>query len=338
MSSSPPRAIFVGLLQRDFILLPDGRAFEDQMGGNALYSAVGWCLWLKDQQPALLARVGEDYPPEWLLEIQQKGIDVQGVRVEKRLLDGRAFYAYHDLETFSREDAILHYARHRLPIPKALLGYQPPSTFPDSRTQSQPLTLRSTDLPQLYLDARAAHLAPLDYLTHNLFPSLLRQGLITTLTLSPSPGYMLPTFWSDIPQLLRGLTAFLPNENELRSLFRERTQDLWEMIEALGEFVEIIIVRKAEQSQFVYDARSRSRWFIPPYPARTVSLHGCADVFCGGFLAGFCQTFDPLEAALYGNIAASIASEGIGPFYALDSEPRLPSARLESLRQAVRKL
>ncbi len=338
MSPTPPRAVIVGRLQRDFILLPDGRAFEDQMGGNALYSAAGWCVWQKDQPAGIVARVGQDYPSEWLLEMEQKGIDVQGVRVEKRSIDVRAFYAYHDLETFSCEDAVLHYSRHRLTFPKALMGYQPPSQHLDSRTQSQPISLRSTDLPKSYLDASAAHIAPVDYLTHNLLPSLLRQGLITTLTLAPSPGYMSPTFWSDIPQILRGLTAFLPTETDLRNLFKERSRELWEMIEAVGEFVEIVVVRKTEQGQFVYDARARSRWFIPPYPARTVSYHGTGDVFCGGFLAGFCQTFDPLEAALYGNVASSIASEGIGAFYALDSEPRLPQARLESLRQAARKL
>lgn len=336
--TTPPSAIFVGRLHRDFLLLPDGRSIEDQMGGNALYSAVGWKLWQKDKIAGIVARVGEDFPSQWLDELEQKGIDVQGVRVEQRPLDVRAFYAYHDLETYSQEDVVLHYARHRLPFPKALMGYQPPSPHPDSRTQSQPLTLRSTDLPKSYWDATAAHVAPVDYLTHNLLSSLLRQGLVTNLTLAPSLGYMTPTFLPDIPQILRGLIAFLPSEDELSNLFKERTTDMWEMLEALGEFVEIIVVRKRGLSQLVYDALGQNRWFVPPYPARTICLHGTADVFCGAFLAGFCQTHDPIEATLYGNIAASIASEGIGPFFALDCEPRLPIARLESLRQAVRKI
>jgi len=338
MMTSPPRVVFVGLLQREFILLPDGQSFEDLIGGNALYSAVGWRLWQPDQVAGLVARVSEDYPAQWLDELVQKGFDIRGVRVEKHPFDGRAFYAYQDLQTFSREEVVLHYARHRLPFPKALMGYQPPPPYPDSRTQSQPISLRSTDLPKGYLDATAAHVAPVDYLTHNLLPSLLRQGLVTKITLAPSPGYMLPTFLTDMAQILRGLTAFLPTEDDLRNLFKERTKDLREMMEALGEFVEIIVVRKSDLSQWVYDAPSQNCWFIPPYPARTISLHGTGDVFCGGFLAGFCETYDPVEAALYGNVAASIASEGIGPFYALDCEPRLPRARLESLRQAVRKV
>ena len=42
------------------------------------------------------------------------------------------------------------------------------------------------------------------------------------------------------------------------------------------------------------------------------------------------------EVAIYGNIAAAIVAEGIGPFFALDVLPSLPQARLEVQRQAVR--
>ena len=56
------------------------------------------------------------------------------------------------------------------------------------------------------------------------------------------------------------------------------------------------------------------------------------------FLAGYRQTYDPVQAALYGNISASLVVEGVGPFYALDTLPGLPEARLEALRQSVRRV
>lgn len=339
MADPQVHAVFAGLLQRDFLLTPDGKAFNDVLGGNAIYAAAGWKVWNKELKPGLLARVGADFPRPWLEAIQKQDIDIRGVKIETQAVDVRAFYAYQSFELYSNSEAVSHYAQRRLPFPKALFGYQPPATQQDSRTRTQPTSLRSTDIPPEYLDSTTAHVGPLDFLTHNLIPSLLRQGTITTVTLAPSPGYMNPVFWSDIPRLLLGITAFLPTENDLRRLFKERSQDLWEMAEALGEYgCEIIVIRKTEQGQMVYDAINRKRWYIPPYPARIVSLHGAGDVFCGGFLAGFRQTYDPLEAALFGNIAASIACEGHGPFYALDAEPRLAPARLDSLRQAVRKL
>lgn len=338
MSDSQIHAVFAGLLKRDFILTPEGKALNDVLGGNVVYAAVGWLLGNPDMRPAILARIGEDYPRHWLEQIKERQMDISGVKIEAHPIDVRAFYAYRGLGTYSNAEAISHYSQYGLPFPKALFGYQPP-VQQDSRTRTQPISIRSNDIPKEFLDASAAHICPVDYLTHNLLPTLLHQGSITTITLAPSPGYMNPIFWQDIPKILIGLTAFIPTEAEIRQLFKERSEDLWEMAEALGNYgCEFIIIRKEDQSQMVYDSVSRNRWYIPPYPARTVTLHGTGDVFCGGFLAGYRKTYDPLEAALFGSIAASIASEGYGPFYALDVEPRLPAARLDSLRQAVRKL
>jgi ribokinase len=69
-----------------------------------------------------------------------------------------------------------------------------------------------------------------------------------------------------------------------------------------------------------------------------VNPTGAGDAFCGGFLVGYRKTFDPLEAVLYGNIAASLVVEGSGPFYALAALPGLAEARLLALKEAVRRL
>jgi sugar/nucleoside kinase (ribokinase family) len=135
------------------------------------------------------------------------------------------------------------------------------------------------------------------------------------------------------------LTAFLPAEEEVRQLFQNRTTDLWEMAEALSAYgCEIIVIKCGERGQLLYDAATRSRWEIPPYPARFSNPIGAGDSFCGGFLAGYRRTFDPLEAVLYGNIAASLVVEGDLATYALDALPGLHLARLEALRQSVRKV
>jgi sugar/nucleoside kinase (ribokinase family) len=150
---------------------------------------------------------------------------------------------------------------------------------------------------------------------------------------------MNPTFWSDIPSLVTGLTAFIPAEEDLRALFEGKSEDIWEMAEALtGYGCEHVVIKRGERGQWLYDAASKSRWEIPAYPARVANPTGVGDAFCGGFLAGYRQSYDPLEATLYGNIAASIISEGSGIFFALDVLAGLPQARLDSLRQSVREL
>lgn len=286
-----------------------------------------------------MARVGEDYPQDWLEDYSRRGIDIRGVQILPQAVDVRSFLAYTDRRTRYTDDPVAHFARLGQPFPKALLGYQADSHNLDSRTKLLPVSLRQGDIPPDFLDASAAHLCPLDYLTHNLLPAVFRQAEFTTVTLDPSPGYMNPTYWDDVASLITGLTAFLPSEEELRSLFQGRSEDLWEMAEAIAAYgCEIVVIKGGESGQFLYDGANRSRWEIPAYASHIEDPTGAGDAFCGGFLAGYRQTYDPVQAALYGNISASLVVEGVGPFYALDALPGLPQARLEALRQSVRRV
>ena len=85
---------------------------------------------------------------------------------------------------------------------------------------------------------------------------------------------------------------------------------------------EMVVIRRGEGGQLVYDGARRARWEVPAYPVRVVSPTGAGDAFCGGFLAGYRETYDALEAALCGNISASLVVEGSGPFYALGRAAR----------------
>ncbi|HEC60679.1 MAG TPA: carbohydrate kinase family protein, partial [bacterium] len=157
--------------------------------------------------------------------------------------------------------------------------------------------------------------------------------------LDPSSGYMNPTFWGDVPALITGLTAFIPAEEDLRFLFQGRSDDLWQMCEALAAYgCEIIVVKRGERGQLLYDAATRTRWEITAYAARVVDPGGAGDAFCGGFLAGYRRTYDPLQAVLHGNVSASLVVEGVGPFYALDALPGLAQARLDALQLSTRKV
>jgi sugar/nucleoside kinase (ribokinase family) len=339
MEIRSPRYLVAGQLHREYTILPSSQVLLDVPGGNVLYAGVGIAVWEPDPPPAIVARAGGDYPAEWLEDYARHGLDTRGVRVLPQPVDLRTFTAYTSRSTYSSDDPVTHFARLGLPFPRELLGYRNPANPLDSRTNLTPISLRQADIPPDFLDASAAHLCPMDYLTHSLLPAVLRQAEFTIVTLDPSPGYMNPTFWNDVPALITGLTAFLPSEEELRALFQGHSEDLWEMAEAVAAYgCEIIVIKRGEGGQWLYDAMTRTRWEVPAYPARLVDPNGAGDAFCGGFLAGYRRTYDALQAALHGNISASLVVEGIGPFYALDSLPGLADARLESLRQSVRKL
>lgn len=339
MEITTPRYIFAGQLRRDYVILPSDQVLLNVPGGNLLYAAVGLLVWESDPPPGIVARVGEDYPQDWLQDYRRRGIDTRGVQILPQAVDVRSFVAYTDRRTRFTDDPVAHFARLGHPFPRALLGYRPVDHHLDSRTKLLPFSLRQGDIPPDFLDASAAHLCPLDYLTHNLLPAVLRQAEFTTVTLDPSPGYMNPTYWDDVASMITGLTAFLPSEEEIRSLFQGRSEDPWEMAEAMAAYgCEIVLIKGGESGQLLYDGVNRSRWEIPAYPSHVEDPTGAGDAFCGGFLAGYRQTYDPVQAALYGNISASLVVEGVGPFYALDTLPGLPEARLESLRQSVRRV
>ncbi|MDT8897324.1 carbohydrate kinase family protein [Thermanaerothrix sp. 4228-RoL] len=333
MESHYLRYVIAGRLQRDFILPLEGKPALDVPGGSALYAAVGVLIWDKDI--GLISRVGEDYPQEWLDEFTERGLDVQGVRILPQALDLRRVICSAD-ESEGVSNPMRWFAQRGIPIPKALLGYTPSTEGHNHHEEPTPLTLRLNDIPQSYLEATAAHLAPMDYLSHSLLPSALRKGNITTITLDPGSAYMHPALWERIPSLIRDLTAFLVAEDDLRRLFQGRSTDLWEMAEGIAAYgCDFVVVKRGEVGQYLYDRVSQKRWTIPAYPARVVDPTGAGDAFCGGFLAGYRQTYDPLEAVLFGNISASLVIEGSGPFYALDALPGLARARLDVLRDAV---
>ncbi len=338
-TATTPRCIIFGQLRREFFILPEGRLGLDVPGGNLIYAAAGFVIWERELAPGLVARVGEDYPCAWLEQFSKRGLDTRGIRILPEAVDLRSFYVYTDRTTRIVDDPVACFARLGQPFPKMLLGYRTPKATIDSRVNLSLTSLRQTDIPLDYMDASVAHLCPVDYLTHILIPAVLRQSGFTTITLDPSPGAMTPIFWDDMPVLINGLTAFLPSEEELRTLFHGRSVDLWEMVETMASYgCEFVVVKRGERGQILYDAASHSRWEIPAYPARLVNPTGAGDAFCGGFLAGYRRTFDPLQAVLYGNIASSLVVEGNGPFFALDALPGLSQARLEALRDTVRKV
>lgn len=339
MQPVSPRYLIAGQLRRDYVILPSDQVLLDVPGGNVLYAAVGAAIWEPEPAPGIVARVGEDYPKDWLADFARRGMDIRGIRVLPHPVDLRHFIAYIDRTTTIVDDPVNHFARLGIPFPRELLGYRNPANQLDSRTRLLPISIRQDDIPADFLDASAAHICPVDYLTHTLLPAVLHQAEFTIVTLDPSPGYMNPTYWNDVPALVTGLTAFLPSEEEVRSLFHGRSQDLWEMAEALAAYgCEIIVIKRGEGGQFVYDAAAKARWEVPAYPARVVDPTGAGDAFCGGFLAGYRQTYDALQASLYGNISASLVVEGSGPFYALDALPGLAQARLEALRHSARRV
>ena len=332
-----PTFVIAGRITREFILPPVGQPLLDAAGGSVLYAAGGLQVW--EKRIGLLARVGEDYPRPWLKEIAARGLDINGIKILHQSLDLRSLIAYNEKFEIIQGTAVSQFARRELSFPKSLLGFQnPPEVQKDSKKPSE-LAPLPIEIPAEYHDARAIHFCPMDFVSHNQLFAAFKSGLANTLTLDPSRGYMSPAFFRDLRVIVSGLTAFLPSEEELRGLFWGETNDLWEMAAAVGAYgCEIVVVKRGGLGQLVYDVAGKRKWEIPAYPSRMADPTGAGDAFCGGFLAGYKKTYDPLQGALYGNVSASLKVEGSGAFYPLDVMPGLASARLEALKDLVREV
>jgi sugar/nucleoside kinase (ribokinase family) len=194
-------------------------------------------------------------------------------------------------------------------------------------------------VPKDFHDVTHVHLCPFDFASQSQMVNLFKNASSQTVTLDPDSRYMSPRFWRELRLVLQGVTAFHPSEEEMRSLFWGETNDLWDMAKHISDYgVKFVVIKRGSQVQILYDAISKKKYEIPAYPSRVADPTGAGDAFCGGFLAGFQKTQDPLQAVLYGSASASLKVEGSGPFYPLDVMPGLAEARLHALKEMAREV
>ena len=325
-----PNYLIFGQLKREYLLPPSGPVRLDVAGGSPLYVAAGLRVW--DSGVGLVGRVGNDFPRAWLNDCLSRGLDTSGIKVLNANVDARDFLAYTESFELSRINPVSQFARREMTFPKSLLGYQ------TDKPLDEALNLSVTDIPSDYLNARAAYLCPMDLMTQAQMIAALKRGTTHTFILDPGPASMTPTARRELP-LIHGVTAFLTSQEELRNLFQAETHDLWEMAEGIALYgCDYVVIKCGARGQLLYMASNKRKWEIPAYPARLADPTGVGDAFGGGFMAGFCRNYDPLEGVLCGNVSASLKLEGSGAFYPLDVMPGLADARLNVLRDMVREV
>jgi sugar/nucleoside kinase (ribokinase family) len=328
--------VFLGRLQQDYLITHDGQSHEGILGGNTVYAAIGAKLW--SDSIGIVSRVGSNFPDSLIADLYDAGINTDGVTVLPEPHESRAFYAYASLE--ERIDTVpsSHYLRINQPLPKELVGYQV-ETHPCESSTFDPLSIRPGDLGPSIAGAKGAHLSPMQYLSHVSVPYRLHEMDVRVINLDPSDSYMKPDFKDKLPAIITGLDSFMPSEEQAESFFRPLEPDVWEMSEAFGDMgCQFVIIKCGARGQTLWERISGRKWRIPAYPARVYDVTGAGDSFCGGFLIGLIRTEDPVEAALYGSVSASIVIEGTGALFALDSLPGLLEARMDVLRPLVKRV
>ncbi len=337
MAKNAPDIAVVGGLREDYFITSAGEVRLREIGGNVIYAAVGAGLWHKSV--GLIARIGENYPAEWISLFEERGFDTRGVKVVPGWHDTRTFYAYLSLEERVDTDPAGHFARVGQPLPAELKDYTSSTEGQEERHKFGVLAARPADVPRIFNEARGLHIAPCDYLTHRTMPEAMRAAGIKTITCDPSVRYMQPGQKNEIAGVVRGLDAFVPSELEMQSYYRSEVIDYWEAAAEFGAMgCRFVVIKRGANGALVYHPETDGKWHVPAYPVTIRDVTGAGDAFCGGFVVGLADTGDPVEAALRGAVSASITLEGTGALSGLDAHPNLPKARLDHLRESVRKL
>lgn len=327
------RFVTGGGLRIDYLITHRGEARTELIGGNALYAAVGTALWTG--QATLWARTGENYPRQWLHELQRHGIDTGALVTVPGHHDHRTFYAYTAAGRRVDTEPARHFARIGQPLPPALRDYVHSTPGQEAPNQFEPLALRPTDWPGFGAEDVAVHLSPLALATHLHVPPQLRAAGVRQITADPGERYMIPARRPFIRALLPRLDAFLPSDMEVRSLFGAAV-DLREAAAQLCAWgAPVVVVKNGPRGVLVQQGANGRCHRLPAYHApgdpRVVDVTGAGDAFCGGFMVGLAQTADPLHAARLGLVSASFVIEGYGALYALRYGRAAAEARLAEL-------
>lgn len=328
-----PDYVTGGGLRIDTLITHTGEARIGLPGGNALYAAVGAALW--GDSAGVWARVGSNYPPAWLAQLAARGLAHQGIVHLPEPHDHRTFYAY--LPDGSRDDAnpAAHFARIGQPLPPFLRDYVHSTVGQDDPAHYEPLALRPADWPAAYAQARAVHLSPLSICTHRDVAPFLHSAGIPQITVDPGERYMTPALAALIRRFLPFVTAFLPSDQEIRSLFGAEVDQV-EAARTLAAWgAPLVVIKRGASGVLLYEREREQVTELPAFHApgdpRVMDVTGAGDAFCGGFMVGLVRTGDPRQAAHYGLVSASLVIEGYGALYALTRGPTAAPKRLTAI-------
>jgi hypothetical protein len=326
--------IIAGCFFNETIINLEDQVFLNRPGGEVLYAAAGFNLLQKNA--GLVSTISNDESIEWINEFGNFPINFLGINKASVHFDQKRFYANKKTGEVETANPQKHFFKIGVSLPKYLLGYSSPQSGIDKRNSPTFSSLKPTNIPEIFLQAHNLILCPIDYYTHSLIPPYFRSKTDGNVILCASNGYMHPSFWYEIPALIRGSAAFLTTEHQIRNLFLGKTDDIWDMTAYLANCgVEIISVFGKERSAFIYDGSSKNKIFIPFFPSKAIDLIGTYATFCGGFGAGFTTHFDPIRAGLMGVVTASINIEGSTPLHTFRALPELANARLEALKSMI---
>ena len=331
-----PKLVIAGNLDQEYIITPSGAVHSNLFGGDALYAAAGARMWLDGV--CVLAKVGENFPTEWLGLANSFGIDTQGVIIDEKYIESKRFYSYDTSLLPSTRNPALGYLRAKKPFPKELLSLVQ-DRLGENRSDYDPTrSIRLLEIPKDYLAAKSLLLAGIDLPSQLQLSSFFAHKLTSIIASSQNNHYMEHAHTENLEKMFHGTTLFFTTEQQLRLLFWSHHVDVWQLAKMTVDLgCDMVIVDRGFKGSIILERATQQKWTIPPYSTKITDPTGMHAAFHGGATAGYYLTLDPVEAALYGTVSSSICADGTGPIFMLETLPDLAANRLRNLRTKVMK-
>ncbi len=323
-----PKLIIFGSFTLDNVIAPSGAMLPRNCGGNVVYAAAGAALWTSGV--GIVAPVGADYPADFLSRLADRGLDLGGVR---------RFDAPHGMNVafWYRPDG----SRERR-FPADVMARIPPTERarytdytvhgPDHRYsvwfEGAPV---AGDIPETWIaSATGAHAAALPVQRHIELMRHLRARREDMALNVDSPWFDERTPDVDFAApLFAAIDTLLPSEADLAIAFPGRPP-----IEAARALIahgaRRVVIKLGAAGSAILE-RGAAPISVPTVPVAVADPTGAGDAYCGGFLAGLVETGNPLMAAAFGTVSASVAVETIGPLALLEADAATARLRLAEI-------
>jgi sugar/nucleoside kinase (ribokinase family) len=154
--------------------------------------------------------------------------------------------------------------------------------------------------------------------------------------LCPPEGILQPERMREMATLLHGIDFFFAKATSAARFWPDRHTRLETVAEEIAKLgPRLVILHRGLEGVHLFDAEAQRHVSVSGYPLSPVDITGIEEAFCGGFMAGWKLTFDPIEASLRGVVSSSLVMEGSGALPSFHHLPGIAEKRLQSLRTLV---
>ena len=291
----------VGTVALDSIQTPFGAA-EKILGGSATYITLAARYFSTDI--ALVAVVGDDFPPEFVNLLRSASINIDGLEI----VSGQQTFAWegrYEYDLNQRETIATH------------------------------LNVLTSFTPVLEDHLKTSKIVCLGNLDPSIQGSILDQVSNSKLVICDTMNYWIRETPDALINILGRIDCLVINDSECRELTDEPN-----LIRAARQIREmgpdILVVKKGEHGALLFT--DNNVFSLPAYPLEDIQdPTGAGDAFMGGFagfLAGVTDiNLDALkQAVVHGSAIASFCVEAFGPDKLLEIDEESIRTRLDAFR------